>query len=170
MKRTIARLAVLGYFGGFLVLAGGLWYAWYRAYPAPDQPIDFPHTIHAGSMQLPCTFCHAFAERSRFATAPPVERCMGCHRAIATDHAEIRKLTRFYEEKRPIPWNRVYAVPYFIYFSHERHLKAGLECSACHGNVARMRRVRRVSNVVMGWCVSCHRVRGAPMDCATCHK
>lgn len=170
MRGAVARIAVVAYFGGCLLVAAWLGYGWLRTHPAPEQPVAFPHTVHAGSLQLPCTFCHEYVERSRFATAPPVERCMGCHRSIATDHAEIRKLTRYYEEKKPIEWNRVYAVPDFIYFSHERHLKAGFECSACHGNVAAMTRVRRVSNVVMGWCVSCHKVNDGPWDCTTCHK
>jgi len=99
-----------------------------------------------------------------------VEKCMGCHKTIATGREEIRKLTRYYEEKRPIEWKRVYALPGFIYFSHKRHVKAGVECATCHGNVAGMKRIRRVNELVMGWCVSCHRVRGASRDCATCHK
>lgn len=152
------------------MLAACLGYLWSRSDPAPEQPIAFPHTVHAGSLQLPCTYCHVFAERSRYATAPSVELCMGCHGSIATDHPEIRKLTRHFEEKKPIEWVRVYALPDFIYFSHKRHVKAGVPCSDCHGNVARMKRVRRVSSLTMGWCVSCHRVRGASRDCAVCHK
>ena len=170
MKKPLLTLAVLGYFGAFLLLTAGLGFLWLRSDPAPVQPIAFPHTAHAGQLQMPCTYCHAFVERSRHAGVPPVETCMGCHRSIAVDRDEIRKLTRYYEEKKPIEWRRVYAVPDFIYFSHKRHVKAGLECSASHGDVAGMKRVRRVNDVAMGWCVSCHRVREAPIDCPTCHK
>ena len=170
MKKPIVVAALLGYFGAFLLAVAGLGYLWHGTDPAPEQPIAFPHTVHAGTLQLPCTFCHAFVERSRHAGAPPIEVCMGCHRTVATDRGEIKKLTRYFEEKRPIEWKRVYALPEFIYFSHKRHIKAGLACAACHGDVAGMKRVRRVSNLVMGWCVSCHRVRNAPMDCWTCHK
>jgi hypothetical protein len=170
LQRKIIILAVLGYFGACLLLVAGLGVLWHRADTVPVQPINFPHTIHAGTLRLPCTFCHLFAERSRFATAPPLQICMGCHRTIATDRPEIKKLTRYFEAKKSIEWKRVYEVPDFIYFSHKRHVKAGLECAACHGDVAGMKRVRRVSNLVMGWCVSCHRVRKASMDCTTCHK
>jgi hypothetical protein len=170
LKKTIVAIALLGFFGASLVAVAGLWYLWHRSDPAPEQPIRFPHTIHARTLQLPCTFCHLFVERSRHATAPPLQVCMGCHRTIATDREEIRKLTRHFDENRPVEWNRVYALPDFIYFSHKRHIKAGLDCAACHGDVAGMLRVRRVSNLVMGWCVSCHRVNGAPLDCWTCHK
>jgi hypothetical protein len=170
LKKPIAIAALLGYFGACLLLVAGLGALWQRSDSEPVQPINFPHTIHAGTMRLPCTFCHLFVERSRFATAPPLQICLGCHRTIATDREEIKKLTRYYEEKRPVEWKRVYALPDFIYFSHKRHIKAGLECAECHGDVAGMKRVRRVSNLVMGWCVSCHRARGAPVDCYTCHK
>ena len=170
MKKTLVAIAVLGYFGACVLLVAGLGYLWHRSDPAPGQPIAFPHTVHAGGLQMPCVYCHTFVERSRSAGAPPLEICMGCHRSIATDREEIRKLTRYYEEKRPIEWKRVYALPDFIYFSHKRHVKAGVACSMCHGDVAGMKRVRRVNELVMGWCVSCHRVRGASRDCATCHK
>jgi hypothetical protein len=170
LGKRLATFAIAGYFGVFLVIVGVLGYVAFREDPAPAQPIAFPHTIHAGKLGLPCAFCHLFAERSRFATAPPLEKCMDCHRTIAADREEIRKLARHFAQKTPIEWNRVYALPDFIYFSHKRHLKAGLSCSTCHGDVAGMKRVRRVSNLVMGWCVSCHRSRGASRDCATCHK
>lgn len=170
MARPIVTVAVLAYFGAFLLLTAGLGYLWLRTDPAPAQPIAFPHTTHAGQLQLPCTHCHLLVERSRSAGAPPIQVCMGCHRSIATGKEEIRKLTRYSEEKRPIEWKRVYAVPDFVYFSHKRHVAAGLACAACHGNVAGMKRVRRVNDVVMGWCVSCHRARNAPIDCPTCHK
>jgi hypothetical protein len=170
LKKTLAAIAAIGYFGLSVLLVAGLWYLWYRTDPAPAQPIAFPHTVHAGQLQIPCTHCHAFAGRARSAGAPPLEICMGCHKTIATDREEIRKLTRHYEEKRPVPWARVYALPDFIYFSHKRHVKAGVACSTCHGDVAGMKRVRRVNELVMGWCVSCHKVLGASRDCATCHK
>jgi hypothetical protein len=170
LKKTLVAIAALGYFGACVLLVAGLWYLWHRSDPAPGQPIAFPHTVHAGQLQMPCTYCHTFVERSRSAGAPQLEICMGCHRSIATDREEIRKLTRYFEEKRPVEWKRVYALPDFIYFSHKRHVKAGVACASCHGNVAGMRIVRRVNELVMGWCVSCHRVRGASRDCATCHK
>lgn len=170
MKKTVVAIAAFGYFGACVLLVAGLGVLWHRSDPAPEQPIAFPHTVHAGQLQMPCTFCHISVDRSRHAGAPPLEICMGCHRSIATDRGEIRKLTRYFEEKRPVEWKRVYALPDFIYFSHKRHVTAGVACASCHGNVAGMKKVRRVNELLMGWCLSCHRVRGASRDCATCHK
>ena len=84
--------------------------------------------------------------------------------------AEIRKLTGYVGGKRPVEWVRVHALPDFIYFSHKRHVKGGVDCRACHGDVGRMKKIQRVSMLTMGWCVSCHKARGASTDCATCHK
>ncbi len=169
-RKPLVLFAVAAYFGVILLAAAGLWASWLRAGIAPDQPIAFPHTIHVSKLSLPCNFCHLFVERSRIAGAPPVEKCMSCHRNIATEREEIRKLTRHYEKNEPIEWNRVYALPEHVYFSHKRHVKAGVECANCHGQVGAMEKIRRVSSLKMGWCVSCHRAQGAPRDCATCHK
>ena len=163
-------LVVIVYFGVVFLAMAGLAVAWQQAGLAPDQPIAFPHTIHVSKLHLPCNFCHIYVEISRHAGGPPVEKCMSCHKSIATEREEIRKLTRYYEEKRPIEWNRVYSLPEHVYFSHKRHVKAGLDCSECHGMVGAMKKIRRVGTLKMGWCVSCHRARGAPRDCATCHQ
>jgi hypothetical protein len=170
LRKTAIRIAVSAYFGALLLITAGLGYSWYQGGQAPDQPIAFPHTIHVSKLNLPCNFCHIFVDRSRHAGAPPVETCMSCHKAIATEKEEIRKLTRYYEENRPIEWNRVYSLPDHVYFSHKRHVKAGVDCENCHGKVGAMKKIRRVGSLEMGWCVSCHRARGAPRDCATCHK
>lgn len=168
--KSAALFAVTAYFVVILLATAGLAISWHRSQPAPDQPIAFPHTIHVTKLVLPCTFCHLFVERSKHAGAPPLTVCMSCHRTVATDRAEIRKLTRHFEEKRPVEWVRVYALPDHVYFSHKRHVKAGVDCSECHGIVGTMRKIRRVGSLKMGWCLSCHRARGAPRDCATCHK
>jgi hypothetical protein len=131
------------------------------------QPINFP-TRSTPDVAIAVHLLPPLRRALPVATALRCKSAWGVTNTIATDREEIKKpdtMTR----KRPIEWKR-FAVPDFIYFSHKRHIKAGLECAACHGDVASMKRVRRVSNLVMGWCVSCHRVRNAPMDCYTCHK
>ncbi len=80
---------------------------------------------------------------------------------------------------RPITWTRVHELPAFVYFSHQAHVHAGVDCQTCHGPIRSMDRVRQVKSLSMGWCVACHRevnakgVNGQPVhastDCATCH-
>ncbi len=172
MKGRIAPVVIVLYFSAFIAFVGIAGYFWYQNKKTPEQPINFSHQIHISKVGLQCTFCHTTVEKSRFAGIPPVQKCMSCHQSVATDRPEIKKLTKYWEEKKPIPWKRVYAIPVrkYVYFSHKRHIKAGLDCAKCHGEVKVMPVIKRVRKIQMGWCVSCHHEYNAPTDCATCHK
>jgi hypothetical protein len=139
----------------------------------PVQPLQFMHDVHVTAESIPCAYCHYSTNVSEEAGIPPVGTCMGCHRFVAgTSDAfktEIQKLIGFAADSQPVPWNRVYSVPSFVQFTHKPHVRAGITCSQCHGNVAQMVAVSRETPLTMGWCVNCHRDNGAPDDCATCH-
>ena len=91
------------------------------------QPINFPHSTHVGTYKIDCQYCHADARRSEFAGLPSVERCMGCHKIVAADKPEIKKLAEYQAKKEPIPWVRVNKLPEFTYFPHKAHIRAGLK-------------------------------------------
>lgn len=161
---------------GVLVVlsAGGIYFL--RAattQAAPEQPIAFPHKVmvQAG---VPCLFCHANATRAPVAGIPSVEKCMGCHKFIATSSPEIKKLTGYRERGESIPWVRVNRLPRFVYFTHEVHVtKAGLNCERCHGDVGQMQETYAPVKFTMGYCLSCHEQQpNAPqlMECITCHR
>lgn len=78
---------------------------------APTQPIAFSHELHAGTLKVPCAYCHSGAARSRVAGIPSVETCMDCHRVTKTDSPEIKKLTEVYASGRPLEWQRVHSLP-----------------------------------------------------------
>jgi hypothetical protein len=138
--------------------------------PAPAQPIEFSHAIHAGSYGIDCQYCHADARRSRFAGLPSVERCMGCHKiVVAQGNPEVQKLHEFWKARAAIPWVRIHRVAGYVHFPHKRHVQVGLACQVCHGPVQEMQRVAQVAPLTMGWCVSCHAERKGPLDCLTCH-
>lgn len=147
-------------------------YGIYSADLSPAQPIPFSHKIHAGTNEIPCKYCHIYTEISRHAGVPSVKRCMGCHSVIKTDSPLIEKLTSYWNNKRPIPWVKVHNLPDHVYFPHKRHVRAGLDCSLCHGDIASMDRVTRVSSLQMGWCLNCHTERDVKngRDCWTCHQ
>lgn len=170
MKNRIVRFILFAYFAAFAVLLLALGYHWSHYEEAPDQPIAFSHKKHVGELELECTTCHVNADKGKHATAPAVSVCMSCHEGVATDKPEVQKLTKFWQDKQPIPWAQVHQVKPHVYFTHKRHIKAGLECANCHGEVATMDKIRRVRSLKMGWCVDCHRAKGAPLDCYTCHK
>jgi len=137
---------------------------------SPIQPIAFSHKVHAGENSIPCLFCHRYAPKSPVAGIPAVADCRACHLFIAQNSPEIKKLMSYWDKKEPIPWVRVYGVPDFVYFPHMMHVRAGLVCASCHGEVATMRRITRSVKIKMGWCLNCHRLHKASIDCWTCHK
>jgi hypothetical protein len=119
---------------------------------------------------------------------------MGCHKIVAADRPEIKKLAEYFGKQEPIPWTRVFKVPEFTYFPHKPHVAAKVACQTCHGPVETMTTVAaatgpRLSNdllnlagfkpappaLTMGWCIECHRQLNAtqhtqaPLDCVTCH-
>ncbi|NOZ05647.1 MAG: cytochrome c3 family protein [Chloroflexi bacterium] len=154
---------------GYLLLSG-------QAQAAPPQPIAFSHQKHveAGTQ---CLFCHSGAMRSAVASVPSVQKCVGCHLKFTpekeADRIEAEKVLKAWKDGTPIRWNRVYDLPDFVYFSHRPHIKNGVNCESCHGDVSKMDTAQEVYNVNMGFCLDCHRKqeRAADLiDCAVCHK
>ena len=140
-----------------------------RAADASRQPIDFSHTRHVASAGIDCQFCHAYARRGPVAGIPSVERCAGCHRTILSERPEIERVLGYWEREEPIPWIRVHDLPDYVRFSHKAHVRAGVDCATCHGDVASMAIARQVESLSMGWCVDCHTAREASRDCVVCH-
>jgi hypothetical protein len=95
---------------------------------------------------------------------------MGCHKIIATDNPEVAKLKGYYDKGESIPWVKLFVLPDFAYFRHQPHIQRGLAWQTCHGEVQTMDRFREVADLQMGWCINCHREKGAPVDCFTCHR
>lgn len=136
----------------------------------PDQPISFNHQVHVQNLKMDCMYCHSFADRSTVAGLPSVQKCMGCHKFAGLDKPGVQILQEYWKNQKPIFWNKVHDLPDFVYFSHKRHIKAGIRCSDCHGDVGNMTVAKRVSSLGMGWCLNCHNKRSAPRECWTCHK
>jgi predicted CXXCH cytochrome family protein len=148
---------------------------------APEQPIKFSHKLHAGQMAIDCQYCHIEVTKERHATIPSVNICMNCHTVARKDKPEIIKLTKYYEESKPIPWKRVHKVPEYAYFNHSVHVNRGIDCSSCHGNVKEMEVIKEVKPFTMTACLDCHRnpqsqlpylvkVNKGPENCWTCHR
>ena len=139
------------------------------AEPPGAQPIAFSHARHVARAGIDCQFCHAYARRGPVAGIPSVERCAGCHRTILTERPEIERVLGYWERREPIPWVRVHDLPDYVRFSHKAHVRAGVDCSTCHGDVASMSIARQAESLSMGWCVDCHAEREASRDCVICH-
>ncbi len=123
---------------------------------SPVQPIKFPHPVHVQQAKMNCQYCHFSANKSPDPGLPAVGTCMGCHQIVKTTSPEIQKLTKYWTDKKPVPWVRIHRVPKYVHFPHMRHVNAGVTCQNCHGQVQKMPQVFQYASLNMGWCVSCH--------------
>jgi hypothetical protein len=160
-----------------LVVVGviaGVFFTRAQVYAAPEQPIAYSHKVHVEA-GIQCLFCHTSALKTPLAGIPSMQKCMGCHDVIATDNPDIQQVASYYESGEPIPWVRVNLQPDFVYFNHQPHLGAGLNCETCHGDVGQMDVTRQTVKMDMGWCLDCHINQpdekvGRLADCLACHK
>jgi hypothetical protein len=140
---------------------------------APEQPIAFNHQIMV-QLGIDCLFCHVDAIRSPAAGMPSLEKCMGCHKVVATTTPVIQQVTGYWERQEPIPWVRVNQLPRFVYFSHRVHVVGGgFNCERCHGDVGHMTVDKPVVRMDMGWCLGCHEQQtnaNQLRDCVVCHQ
>ena len=138
--------------------------------PKPVQPIAFPHNVHLAN-GLQCVFCHAGVDQGPDAAIPGVSVCMTCHIAIATDKPEVKKVAAYQTRGEDIPWQRVYGFEpsAHVKFNHAPHIKAGVDCATCHGDMSKVTVAQRTVNHTMGFCITCHQQNKAPLDCVTCH-
>jgi len=140
--------------------------------PTATQPIPFPHKTHIEKAMLTCTdYCHESVTKGPNAGLPSVKTCMICHDAIATDRPLIQKVTQYSKSGIDIPWQRVYGFSQeeHVRFNHAPHIRAKVDCTKCHGDVAHGTVAERNVNHTMGFCVDCHRENKASNDCLTCH-
>lgn len=125
-----------------------------------EQPVQFDHRHHVEDDAIPCLYCHTGAETTPYAGIPPTELCMGCHSQIWNDSPMLEPVRRSYFSGQPLAWNRVHWVPDFVFFNHAIHVKRGIDCAQCHGDVAAMATPYKTKMFTMGWCLDCHRKMG----------
>jgi hypothetical protein len=138
--------------------------------PKPVQPIAYTHKVHLAN-GLQCINCHVGVDQGPDAQIPGVNFCMTCHQVIATDKPEIKKMAAYQARSEEILWQRVYGFEpsAHVKFNHAPHIRAGVDCSTCHGDMTKATVAERTVNHTMGFCVSCHVQQKAPVDCVTCH-
>lgn len=138
--------------------------------PTPAQPVAFTHKLHLAN-GMKCVDCHAGVNQGPDAGLPSIKLCMMCHQAIDTGNPEIKKIAAYYAQGQDIPWKQVYW--YYpdahVRFWHAPHLRAGVACQTCHGDMGKQTVAVRSINLTMGFCINCHRMKKASLDCTTCH-
>jgi hypothetical protein len=147
----------------------------------PAQPINYSHQLHAGTLRIPCLYCHSGAVKSRVAGVPPVEKCMNCHNVTKTDQPAILQLAALYKSGEPLQWRRIHSLPDHVFFDHRPHVNSGILCQTCHGEVQTMNVVYQTMSMRMGNCLGCHRspkdalpadsaIAEGPENCYACHR
>src|SRR3954449_2205725 len=122
-----------------------------------DQPIQFSHAHHVGSMGIDCRYCHTTVEKAAFANIPPTKTCMNCHSQIWNQSPELEPVRESFRTDRSIEWVKVYDLPDYVYFNHSIHVAKGVGCETCHGRIDRMPLVEQHPSLQMSWCLDCHR-------------
>jgi mono/diheme cytochrome c family protein len=124
----------------------------------PSQVVAYDHSLHAGTMEIDCRYCHNSVEKSKHAGLPTTNVCMNCHANVwetknGTGAEEIAKLhaaAGFDKDLKdyirdengdvvegdPIVWNKAHNLPDHVFFSHKQHVDVGgVDCMQCHGDV-----------------------------------
>ena len=88
IRQILTNKGVIGFLlfalivlGGYTTVNNGIAFGRQQGY-APDQPIKFSHTVHAGVQGINCQYCHDGARRSKHASIPGANTCMNCHKAV----------------------------------------------------------------------------------------
>jgi Cytochrome c7 and related cytochrome c len=157
-----SRLSILALvvFGGALgaVVAALNWSGYNTNQDAfVEQPIQFSHAHHVGGMGIDCRYCHTSVEESAFANIPPTKTCMNCHSQIWTTAPILEPVRASFRDNTPLRWTRVHDLPDFVYFNHSIHVKQGVGCATCHGQIDKMPLVYQKATLMMQWCLDCHR-------------
>jgi hypothetical protein len=156
-RRLVAGAAVV------VVAVPAALMAWVRSPGAtgeghvPPQPVAFNHALHVTGFRIDCRYCHAGAERERFAGVPATTTCVPCHSDLYLRSELFAPVRAALATGTAIPWNRVHALPDHVVFHHGAHVSEGIGCESCHGRVDRMSRVEQGAPLTMGWCLDCHR-------------
>ena len=128
-----------------------------RAHETREQPVPFSHKHHVSGLGLDCRYCHTSVENSAFAGIPPTKTCMTCHSQIWEDSPMLEPVRESYRTGQSIEWNRLHDRAEFLYFNHSTHVKKGVGCDTCHGQVDQMPLMWKEETLQMEWCLECHR-------------
>lgn len=158
------HLPTLAAAAAFFLVVGTVGLVWYYFSPQytdvgyePEQPVEYSHKLHAGDLGIDCRYCHTSVETHARANIPPTRTCMNCHTMVKPDSEKLKPVLESFQTGVPIEWVRIHDLPDYAYFDHSVHIRAGVGCISCHGNVAQMEKVSQTKSLSMGWCLDCHR-------------
>lgn len=159
---TIARLSLLV----LLLILGSLAWVGLMVVRSPyatnvgvvvSQPVPFSHQHHVAGLGIDCRYCHTSVEESAFAGIPSTQICYGCHSQVWANAPMLEPVRASMRNDEPLVWTRVHDLPDHAYFNHSIHVRQGVGCVTCHGNVGEMPLMWKAERMQMDWCLDCHR-------------
>jgi hypothetical protein len=176
-RLLVVALPAIGLVGGVFVLTVGAPWLLASQQPSgtPKQPIPFDHRLHVEQVGLDCAFCHRTANQGGTAGLPDLQQCMFCHVAVEPtvvtpqNARPVAQLRLAWVDQQAIEWTRIHHIPDHTHFPHDAHVRAGVACESCHGDVGKMNQVTQVRSLKMGDCVACHQDNRARTQCGACH-
>jgi hypothetical protein len=158
-------LMVAGVFLGGAGVAAGVWYYFTPKYTRvgyqPIQPVPFSHAVHADQIGMDCRYCHNAVEKSWYSNVPAAGVCINCHGPkngnVLGNDPRLALVRESAERGSPIPWVQIHKVPDYVYFNHAVHVRRGVSCVECHGQIHKMEEVSQAQPLSMAFCLECHR-------------
>ena len=123
----------------------------------PQQPVNFPHDVHAGQLGLDCRYCHSFVEVAAHSNVPTTQVCMNCHSQVQKENPKLAPVRESWATGKSIEWVQIHKTPDYVYFNHSAHVNRGVSCVSCHSRVDKMAVVYHAEPHSMAWCLDCHR-------------
>ena len=123
----------------------------------PQQPVNFPHDVHAGQLGIDCRYCHSFVEVAAHSNVPTTQVCMNCHSQVQKENPKLAPVRESWATGKSIEWVQIHKTPDYVYFNHSAHVNRGVSCVRCHGRVDKMPVVYHAEPHSMSWCLDCHR-------------
>jgi hypothetical protein len=156
-RMSLAGVLGLALFGGWVMftLMRSSWVTKQNEFV--EQPVQFSHAHHVGGVGLDCRYCHTSVEKSSFAGIPPTKTCMNCHSQLWTNAPILEPVRASFRDNTNLNWIRVNDLPDFVYFNHQIHVRQGVGCVTCHGQVDKMPLMYQAKPLLMEWCLDCHR-------------
>ncbi len=142
-------------------VTAGVWYYFTPKYflvgYQPIQPVAFSHATHNGQLGIDCRYCHSAVEQSWFSNIPASSTCMNCHNQVLKDDPRLALVRESAATGKPIPWVQIHRIADFVYFNHSVHVRRGISCVECHGQINEMDVVYHAKPLSMSFCLECHR-------------
>ncbi len=121
------------------------------------QPIPFSHQHHVSDAGIDCRYCHQTVESGAYAGVPTTQVCMNCHRELWKNADMLAPVHHSWDTGESLSWNRVHDLPDHVFFDHSIHVRKGIGCYECHGDVSEMPLTWQARPLTMQWCLDCHR-------------